>query len=439
MQTVDDLEKVSTIHDEIVNDIESVPEEDFIANAIEQLAKTLNVRYAFITECTDLTLTKVRTLYFWDKDHFIDNVEYETTETPCEKVISGEVCYYPEDIQALFPRDQDLVDLDAAGYAATPLVNSNNEVIGHLVILNQQKLNNKETIEYTLKVYAFRLAIELEKQYTQKLNKALTVREKQKDRNPFEQLAESIGKLLNVDFVLISHQSDFSLHQLKSLAIYNNGIFLEPIDFPLEDTPCETVFGKSFQAYTSNVQSLFPKISLLKHLDVEAYLGTPLFDSNNRAIGLLAVMHKQAIKNTARIKQILETFAQQVTYEIERKHNEEYVQYYNSIISSSDDLMSFIDTDYTYRFVNESYRRVTDKPLEEIVGHKVVELHGEEVFYGGLKDIIDESLQEKPILLSSGEHFQMEKADALTGITTLILTKMEMLPAYQLLPETLLK
>lgn len=396
MSSSENLQKVSTTHDKIINDIESLPEDDFMASAIQQLANTLNVRYAFITECSDLTLTRVKTLYFWSNDRFIDNTEYETANTPCEKVISGETCYYSEDIQALFPEDQDLVDLDAVAYAAAPLTDSNNEVIGHLVILDKEKLIDEEAIKYTLKIYAYRLAVELEKQYTHKVNKVFIRDYTNKKNNLFEQMAEAIGKLLAVDFVVICHQSNFSADQVKSLAIYNNGSFLDPVSYSLNGSPCATVFGQSFQAYTAHVQSLFPDFPLLEHLDAESYFGSPLFDSNDRAIGQVAVIHKQAIKNTSRIKHVLEIFSQQISLEIERKHNEEYVQYYESIISSSDDFMSFIDTNYIYRFVNESYRRISGKPLEEIIGHKVIEIHGEEVFYGDLKKIIDESLQGKP-------------------------------------------
>lgn len=393
MQPLEHLEKISAIHEEIVNELYSAPKADFVANAIKQLARTLRVRYAFITECSDLTLTKVKTLYFWNKDRFMDNVEYELVNTPCEQVIAGEVCFYPEGIQELFPKDQDLVDLSAIGYVAAPLLDSNNEVIGHLVVMDQAKLGDEESIKYTLKVYAFRLAIEMEKQHTVNVSNALTDNNQQNNITPFEQLAVSINKLLNIDYVMICNTPDFSTDQMHSLSIYNQGTFLEPICYSLEGAPCTTNPDKRFQIYPSNVQFQFPDFQLLKQLDANAYLGTLLFDSNDNVIGQIAVIHRKPIKNTARIEQVLEIFGQQAAYEIERKNNQQHVQYYQGIISASDDFMSFIDKNYIYRFVNECYRKVFDKPFEEIIGHSVLELHGEEIFHGGLKKNIDKALQ----------------------------------------------
>jgi len=49
------------------------------------------VRYAFVTECTDATVTRVRTLAFWMGKGFGDNFEYALADTPCENVIGGDM------------------------------------------------------------------------------------------------------------------------------------------------------------------------------------------------------------------------------------------------------------------------------------------------------------------------------------------------------------
>ncbi|MGH7792330.1 MAG: GAF domain-containing protein, partial [Thermodesulfobacteriota bacterium] len=78
---------------------------DFFRSLVQNLASALRVRYAFVTQCTDGTLTRVRTLAFWDGQDFGDHFEYALTGTPCEKVIGGKVCYYPKGLQELFPDD----------------------------------------------------------------------------------------------------------------------------------------------------------------------------------------------------------------------------------------------------------------------------------------------------------------------------------------------
>ena len=71
---------------------------------------------------------------------------------------------------------------------------------------------------------------------------------------------------------------------------------------------------------------------------------------------------------------------------------QQLLQYSQAIISATDDLLAFVDTDYIYRSVNLAYCKKFKKSMDEIIGHSVVELHGEDVFYGSLKASLDISL-----------------------------------------------
>jgi GAF domain-containing protein len=68
---------------------------DFFASMARHLARALQVRYAFVTECRERVKTTARTLAFWMGDRLAENVSYEIAETPCLKVLAGETCYYP--------------------------------------------------------------------------------------------------------------------------------------------------------------------------------------------------------------------------------------------------------------------------------------------------------------------------------------------------------
>ena len=85
--------------------------------------------------------------------------------------------------------------------------------------------------------------------------------------------------------------------------------------------------------------------------------------------------------------------AVETTLEItERKRMEETLRRYEHIISSTDDLMSFVDTNYMYQAVNEAYLRVFAKKREDIVGHSVAELMGKEAFNNVIKGYLDLAL-----------------------------------------------
>ncbi len=65
---------------------------------------------------------------------------------------------------------------------------------------------------------------------------------------------------------------------------------------------------------------------------------------------------------------------------------------YERIVSATSDLISLLDRNYIYQMVNEAYLRAHNKHYEDIVGHSVSELLGEEVFESGVKENLDRSL-----------------------------------------------
>jgi PAS domain S-box-containing protein len=115
--------------------------EKFFQLLVQHLAQAFDARYAFVTECTDAVKSHVRTLAFWTHGRIGENVSYPLKDTPCENVVAGETCAYPESIQALFPLDQDLVKLAAEGYIGMPLHNTAGRVIGHMAVLHDQPLH----------------------------------------------------------------------------------------------------------------------------------------------------------------------------------------------------------------------------------------------------------------------------------------------------------
>ncbi len=137
--------------------------EEFFRQLTRHLAAALRVRYCFVTECTDDSRTRVRALAFWDGQGFAQNVEYPLHGTPCEKVIAGNICSYPERLQILFPEDQELVTLGAESYAGVPLLNPVGNILGHLVVMDEEPRVLAESELRILKIFASRAGIELER------------------------------------------------------------------------------------------------------------------------------------------------------------------------------------------------------------------------------------------------------------------------------------
>jgi formate hydrogenlyase transcriptional activator len=136
---------------------------DFFHSMVQHLANVLMVRYAFIAECTNATRSRVRTLAFWNGEDFAEDIAFDIHGTPCENVIGGQVCTYPERLQSLFPEDKDLVSLAAEGYLGAPLFGAGGHAIGHLAVLDTKPMKVSPAEVSILKIFAARAGVELER------------------------------------------------------------------------------------------------------------------------------------------------------------------------------------------------------------------------------------------------------------------------------------
>ena len=63
------------------------------------------------------------------------------------------------------------------------------------------------------------------------------------------------------------------------------------------------------------------------------------------------------------------------------------------ILSTVHEPMSFVDPDYTYREVNTAYLAFLNKERDEVIGHKVPDLLGKDVFKTKIKHYLDQALR----------------------------------------------
>jgi signal transduction histidine kinase len=148
----------------IVEGTVSVTGKDFFRSLVRSLAQALDVRYAFISECMNAPPTRVHSFAFWQGDEFGEEFEYDLQGTPCERIVgSNSYQCFPTQLQVLFPKDRDLVDMSAQSYAGIPLLTSTGELLGHLAVLDDKPMDSTERNRAILEIFAARAAAEMER------------------------------------------------------------------------------------------------------------------------------------------------------------------------------------------------------------------------------------------------------------------------------------
>src|SRR5512140_2797556 len=111
---------------------------EFFYALVQNLAAALRVRYSFVAEC--LPNRRARVLAFWSGTQAGPQFEYDLHGTPCLNVSEGRTCHYDCSLQALFPADTGLADMQAESYLGVPLLDSGQSVIGHLVVIDDKPM-----------------------------------------------------------------------------------------------------------------------------------------------------------------------------------------------------------------------------------------------------------------------------------------------------------
>jgi PAS domain S-box-containing protein len=201
---------------------------EFFPSLARHMANALRARYAFITDCDDQKRAKA--LAFWKGDQPGENFEFDIADTPCEKVLHGEVCHYREGLQKLFPLDTGLVDLQAESYLGVPMLDRVGRVIGHIAILDDKPMNRDQRAIDLVKIFAARAAAELKRQRAEAelqnaLEKVKSLQKQLEAENVY--LQEEITKEHNFEEIVGNSQSILEvLDRVETVAPTNSTVLI---------------------------------------------------------------------------------------------------------------------------------------------------------------------------------------------------------------------
>ena len=137
--------------------------DEFLKSLVKNLATSLGVKFAYIGEWDKKQSGKVHALAVWAEGKLTENLEYSLEGTPCANVQMGKTCYYPDNIQALFPKDHILTEMGIESYLGVPVFDREKKCAGLLVVMHDRKMPEKLNPEAITQVFANRIEAELER------------------------------------------------------------------------------------------------------------------------------------------------------------------------------------------------------------------------------------------------------------------------------------
>lgn len=189
----------------------------------------------------------------------------------------------------------------------------------------------------------------------------------------FESLVEYLSGVLNVDIVLIGELVEGNT-AIQTKAVFANGKSTENIVYQLAGTPCETVVCNDACVISKDAQQTFPEDLLLQDMNVEGYVGVPLFSLEGAPFGLIIALNSLPIKNEDFILTYFDLVAGRIAAEYERlrimKLLTDQEKKFRDIAHCSSDIIWEVNEHLEYSFSSTIPDGILGYRPEELIGKK---------------------------------------------------------------------
>ena len=148
------------------------------------------------------------------------------------------------------------------------------------------------------------------------------------DKSFYEHIVLNLQSLFGTKMVFVGlYHDDKEKGWIETLACANKQAIQPNFEYQLRDSPCEEVVGKSACVYPTQVAQKFPRDKALQDKGIEAYVGMPMFDADNKPLGLIALLHDTSYDATDDMLQTLKVFAARASAELARNKVEKQLRH----------------------------------------------------------------------------------------------------------------
>jgi PAS domain S-box-containing protein len=186
----------------------------------------------------------------------------------------------------------------------------------------------------------------------------------------FDTIARQLASVLDVEIAFVGTLPD--RHRLRTLGLAVDGESRRaPWEFDLSDTPCGLALDGQDAVYLEDVRQRFPRFRQIVDENVSGYAGIPLFDTDGRPLGVLAVMSRTPLRRWEQTRAILRLFAVRTAAELARQRTEKQ---FHDLFEFSPDAILMVDDAGIITLANRQAVTMLGYRREELVGLPVDEL-----------------------------------------------------------------
>jgi len=142
--------------------------DEYFRALASSLSKTLGMDFVLIGQLTGGGAKHIQTKAAARNGELLDDFTYDISGTPCEEVAANnKFCLYKTGIQACFPKDLLLQEMEIEGYFGSPLISSTGKTLGLIVALSKSPIQNSDDMAACFDMVVARTASEMERLITE--------------------------------------------------------------------------------------------------------------------------------------------------------------------------------------------------------------------------------------------------------------------------------
>jgi len=146
----------------IISGTANITGKDFFDVVTRTISQVFDCKFVFIGKVI-METASVETLILKIDGETVPNFSYELKGTPCANVLNDTVCYYPSDVDFLFPEDLLLTQMGVKGYIGSAIYDEEGVPIGLLVALSDKAMQDVPNSNYIFSVFSARIGAEMQR------------------------------------------------------------------------------------------------------------------------------------------------------------------------------------------------------------------------------------------------------------------------------------
>ncbi|MGE5241817.1 MAG: EAL domain-containing protein [Bacteroidota bacterium] len=182
---------------------------------------------------------------------------------------------------------------------------------------NDEELTQQyaDALAFVLAYHRTRTEREREKQILQQVAQAIS---SVTGGDFFRELVIQLTQTLDTDHAFVGELTEDGT-AIQTVANCAHGKIADNFRYRLSGTPCANVVGKNTCFHVTGVRRIFPEDVLLADMQVDSYVGSPLFDSDGKPLGILVMLDSKPLANPEHAEVILRICAARAAAELERQ------------------------------------------------------------------------------------------------------------------------